>query len=540
MVDDLVRARREFEQGNWPAALDLWSGVDPEGMSGGDLYNAGLAAYLLGRRETSLDFHQRAFRRYQEEESPAGAVLCCFHLAMIFGTGGEHALAGGWTTRAERLLEGLDDDALEHGYVALLNMYRHLGDGDLPAASAAASLTATVARRHRDPDLLALGLSSQGRLAIYTRQVADGLALLDEAMAGAAAHELSPVVFGHVYCSAIEGCQEIADFGRVAEWTAALHSWCLAQPGLLAFTGQCSVHRGQLMRVHGAWPEALEEFAAAIERYRRAGSLTAVGLAECERGDLLRQRGELDAAESAYQLSSEHGYDPQPGLLLLWLAGGASAAAVAAVRRSVAQAPDPVAECRLLPAAVDVLVATGHLDEARTVAVRLEEVAAHIGTESLQAQVALASGAVELAFGDASGALPYLRKARQLWSHAQRPYESARVRVETARALIALGDEESARRELAAACAIFRELGATPAAEEAEGLLRPTSHPAGLTEREIEVLRLIASGRSNAQVAAELVLSEKTVARHLSNIFTKLEVGSRTAAAAYAFEHHLV
>lgn len=181
--------------------------------------------------------------------------------------------------------------------------------------------------------------------------------------------------------------------------------WCLAQPGLLAFTGQCSVHRGQLMRVHGAWPEALEEFAAAIERYRRAGSLTAVGLAECERGDLLRQRGELDAAE-------------------WWLPA-----------TWTRPAPSPPG-WRRWPR--------------------------RIGTEALQAQVALASGAVELASGDASGALPYLRKSRQLWSHTQRPYEGARVRVETARALTALGDEASARREPAAACAIFRELGATP------------------------------------------------------------------------------
>ena len=204
-------------------------------------------------------------------------------------------------------------------------------------------------------------------------------------MAGAAADEMTPVVFGDVYCAAIEGCQEIGDFGRVAEWTSALHRWCLAQPGLVAFTGQCSVHRGQLMRVHGAWPEALEEFASAIERYRLADSVAAVGLAECERGDVLRQRGEFDAAETAYQRSSEHGYDPQPGLALLWLARGANDAALAAVRRLVAEASDPVAQCRLLPAAVDVLVAAGALDEARAVAARLDEVAVHVGTETLQA-----------------------------------------------------------------------------------------------------------------------------------------------------------
>lgn len=540
VVDDLVQARTDYEQGDWSAALDIWSGVEPAGMRADDLHDAGVAAYLLGRRDASVDYEQRAFAACQEAGDLTGAIRCCFHLAMVFGTSGEAALARGWTARADRILDDLTDGAVERGYVSVLHMYGHLDAGDLPAASAAAAHATAAGREHGDPDLLALGLCSQGRLTMYSGRIADGLRLLDEAMAGVAAGEVTPVVFGDVYCAAIEGCQEIGDFGRVGEWTSALHRWCLAHPGLVAFTGQCSVHRGQLMRVHGAWPEALEEFASAIERYRLADSVAAVGLAECERGDVLRQRGEFDAAETAYQQSSEHGYDPQPGLALLWLARGASDAAVAAVRRLVAEVSDPVAQCRLLPAAVDVLVAAGALDEARTVAARLDEVAAQVGTETLRAFAAFASGTVELASGDATGALPYLRKARQLWAHAQRPYEGARVRLVTARTLIAVGDEESARRELEAACATFRELGATPAAEEAKRLLRPADHPAGLTGREVEVLRLVASGRSNTQIAGELVLSEKTVARHLSNIFAKLDVGSRTAAAAYAFEHRLV
>ncbi|WP_231955066.1 LuxR family transcriptional regulator [Occultella aeris] len=540
MVEDLKQARSHYEQGDWVAAVDLWSGTDPAAMCADDLHGAGLAAYLLGRREAAIDFHQSAYTRYRDAGVAAGAVRCSFHLALIFGSGGEHALESGWTARAQRLLEDLDDDALEHGYVALLHMYRHLGSDDLQAASAAATRATRAARRHRDPDLLALGLSCAGRLAIYAGRVAEGLALLDEAMAGAAAHEVTPVVFGHVYCTAIEGCQEIAELGRVAEWTSALHRWCLAQPGLVAFTGQCSVHRGQLMRVHGAWREALAEFADAIERYRLADSLAAVGVAECERGDLLRQRGEFDAAEMAYQRSGEHGYDPQPGLALLWLARGSDEAAVAAVRRLVTEAAGPAAECRLLPAAVDVLVAAGAIDEAGAVATRLEALAAQVGTETLRAFAALASGTVELAAGEAAGALRHLRRSRRLWARARRPYEDGRVRAVTARALIAVGDAESARRELDAACTIFRELGATPALEEAERLLRPAGYPAGLTGREVEVLRLVAAGRTNSQVAGDLVLSEKTVTRHLSNIFAKLEVGSRTAAAAYAFEHHLV
>ena len=222
-----------------------------------------------------------------------------------------------------------------------------------------------------------------------------------------------------MYCAAIEGCQEIGDYSRVGEWTSALHRWCIAHPGLVAFTGQCSVHRGQLMRVHGAWPEALQEFELAIERYRLADSVAALGLAECERGDVLRQCGQFAAAEAAYQRSSEHGYDPQPGLALLWLARGEDDAAVAAVRRLVAEVSAPPAECRLLPAAVDILVSAGNLDEARAAAARLDEIATKVGTETLKAYAAYASGTVELASGDAAGALPYLRKARLLWAHAK-------------------------------------------------------------------------------------------------------------------------
>lgn len=539
LIDDLVQARTDYESGDWAAALDIWSDVDLSAMSSQDLQDAGLAAYLLGHRDAAVDYEQRAFAVCQQAGDPAGMIRCCFHLAMVFGSSGEAALAQGWTARADRILDDLADDAVEHGYVSVLHMYGHLATDNLPAASAAAATTTTAGRDHADPDLLALGLCSQGRLLILSGRIADGLRLLDEAMAGAAAGEVTPVVFGDVYCTAIEGCQEIGDYGRVGEWTSALHRWCSDHPGLLAFTGQCSLHRGQLMRVHGAWSEALEEFANAIERYRLSNSVVAVGLAECERGDVLRQRGDFAAAELAYQRSSERGYDPQPGLALLWLARGKREAAVAAVRRLVAEVPNPIARCRLLPTAVDILLAAGAVDEARAVAARLDEVAVQVGTETLQAYAAFASGAVELASGDAAGALPYLRKARLLWAASQWPYEGARVRLLTARTLIAIGDDESARRELEAASATFHELGAAPSAAEAEHLLGPAGYPGGLTVREVEVLRLVASGRSNSQIAAQLVLSEKTVARHLSNIFTKLDVTSRTAAAAYAFEHDL-
>ncbi len=556
VVDELLQARADYDRGDWAAALDTWAGVEAGALAAEDVRRAAVAAYLLGRRDEAVALYQRGFHLAEASGDRAGAIRCAFHLAMIFGTTGEPALAGGWTGRAQRLLDEARPESgptsgpgagsrpagadAERGYVAFLRMYRLLREGDFPAAAAAAEETVASGRACGDPDLVALGLCASGRLAIFGGRVADGLDLLDEAMACCAAGEVSTVTAGNVYCTAIEGCQEIVDMQRVAEWTSALHRWCVSLPGLVTFTGQCSLHRAQVMRLKGAWPEALDELDRAVARYRQVGALDAIGLAEAERGDLLRLRGELDAADAAYQRAGERGFDPQPGLALLWLATGRPEAATAAVRRLLTEVADPVPRCRLLPGAIEVLLATGQVDEARAATGLLDGVAAQFGAAPLQAAAAQAAGAVELEAGDAAGALPYLRKARQLWSRVGSPYDDARVRLLTGRALAALGDEGSARAELDAALAAFRALAAAPAAREVEALLAPSAPPGGLTAREVEVLRLVAGGRSNAAIAAELVLSEKTVARHLSNIFAKLDVGSRTAAAAYAFEHDLV
>ncbi len=482
---------------------------------------------------------QRAFTASQETADLHGAVISAFRLAMSSAGHGEPAMAAGWTSRAEGLVAGLDD-APERGWVAFLLMFRALGTGDFAAAGACADEVTAVGLRHGEPDLTALGLCAQGRMALYAGRIADGQALLDEAMVRVVAGETSPIIAGHVYCTAIEGCQEISDFGRMAEWTAALDRWCRAQPGLLAFTGQCAVHRGQLLRLHGEWGRALEELELATQRYRETGVPDAAGLAAYEAGEVLRVQGDHDGADAAYQRAADHGLDPQPGLALLWRARGQLPSALAVVERLLDEPAGPVQRCRLLPAAVELLLEAGQVDRAREPAEELGGLAVDFGCAALEAAAADAAGAVDLEAGDASGALPYLRKAQQLWTRVDAPFERARTRVLMGRALTALGDHASGRRELEAARTAFRRLGARPAADEVDDLLAPDSLPGNLTAREAEVLRLVATGRSNAQIAADLVLSEKTVARHLSNIFTKLGVGSRTAATAYAFEQGLV
>jgi DNA-binding CsgD family transcriptional regulator len=540
VVDELVEARKDYERGDWARALDTWAGLDADVMDAAALLGAAASAYLLGRPTDAVGYYQRAFRLSTDAGDLGGGVRSAFHLAMIHANSGEPSLAAGWTTRAARLVDELGDDTAERGYLAFLLMFGHLQAGAMPDAATCSTEVTALGRRHHDPDLVALGLCSAGRIAIYLGRVPEGLAFLDESMAVLTAGEVSAEVCGNVYCTAIEGCQQIADFARVAEWTSALHRWCAALPALVTFTGQCSVHRGQVMRQRGAWIEAVDEFERAVERYGLADSLPAAGLAECERGELLCLVGEHAAADAAFQHSAELGYDPQPGLALLWLATGRPDAALGAVRRLLAERTDPVARCALLPAAVDILLATATVDEARAAADALDDVAAHLGTAAVQAMAAYAAGAIELAAGDAAGSLPYLRKAGQLWARVDNPYELARTRVLVGRALTAVGDSASGQAELRSARTAFRGLGAAPALADVERLLEPDAAPAGLTAREVEVLRLVAAGRSNAAIAAELVLSEKTVARHLSNIFTKLGLPSRAAATAFAYQHGLV
>jgi DNA-binding CsgD family transcriptional regulator len=539
-VVGVEQARAAFGRGDWRAAYAAWSAAPLDSLPVDELVDLASAAELLGHHDVLVAALQRAFVASRDAGDTGTAVISAFRLSMSTGAHGEPALSAGWSARAEGLADQLADDAVEHGWIAFLRMFRAIMSGDFATALECSGHAVAIARRHTDPDLTAMALCGRGRIDLYAGRVADGLALLDESMVWVIAGETSPVIAGHVYCTAIEGCQEISDFARMAEWTSALERWCAGQPGLLAFTGQCAVHRGQLLRLRGQWGSALDEFELAAARYREVGSPGAAALSAYEAGEVLRLRGEQSAAEESYERAADLGFDPQPGLALLWLARGEQPAAVAAVERLLAEPGGPVQRCRILPAAVELLLAAGQVDRARDLAEELSGIADDFGCEPLQAAAAQASGAVELTGGDPAGALPYLRKAQQLWARTEAPVDRARARVLLGRALGTVGDTDASRRELEAARTVFRQVGARPYADEVDLLLAPASLPAGLSAREAEVLRLVASGRSNAQIAADLVLSEKTVARHLSNIFTKLAVGSRTAATAYAFEHGLV
>jgi ATP/maltotriose-dependent transcriptional regulator MalT len=429
---------------------------------------------------------------------------------------------------------------VELGYLHQLLAYGHIIRGELAEAAVSVMQVIAHGRRFHNPELLAVGLSFEGRLAIYSGRVADGLRVLDEAMVAVLAGEVSPVFSGLVYCSAIEACQEVSDFGRAGEWTHALSTWCQSQPGLVAFTGQCAVHRGQLMRLHGAYAEALAELQRAATSYAAVGGHPAAGLACYERGETHRLQGEWDAAELAYDQASAHGHPVQPGRTLLWLALGRVEDAAAASRQLLDEVADPVRRSGLLPAVVEVLVASGDIEGGAEAVRELAQLAGSFGCSALVAAAGAASAQLALARGDPAAALPAARAGLTGWARLEAPYEAARCRVLLGRALRLVGDEASAVGYLSEARRTFAELGAAAAERDAAELLGQEDVPGGLSPREVEVLRLVAAGMSNPEVAAELLLSQKTVARHLSNIFVKLNVGSRTAATAFAYEHRLV
>ena len=539
VVDDLARAREAYERRDWVAAYDSLSDADQSALDPDDFARLSVTAYLLGRKNDCVQAMQRAYRVHLDRGDTLAAVRCGYSLGMVLLMSGEAAVGSGWIGRCRRLLEDVEGDVVERGYLLTLEMFRHIFGGEPQRAYELAQEVTDYGRRYGDADLMANGLNAQGRMLIYTGHVSEGLALLDEAMVGISTGDVSPIIAGEVYCSLIEACQEVSDYGRAAEWTSALTSWVEAQPGLVSFTGQSAVHRGQIMRVRGAFAAAVEEFQLATERYAAAGTPAPAGLAMSECGDVLRLQGDLAAAEAAYDRAVGFGYEPQPGLALLWLAQGRADAAAGAVRRLLAEPGDPVGRSRLLPGAIDVLLAVGAVDEAAAATDELEQIALAFGSDAVRAMADHARGGTLLAGGDAGAAVPVLRRSLRTWQDLEVPYEAARARVLVARALTALGDVDTATGELTAALRTFGDLGAAPAEREVGRLLSPT-HPAGLTDREVEVLRLVARGSSNPEIAATLVLSEKTVARHLSNIFTKVGVGTRTAAAAFAFENRLV
>lgn len=680
----LDRGRQAFADHRWADAYALLTTADQEtGLAPADLEHLATAAYLTGH--DNVDHWTRAHQELLRQGNAPRATRCAFWLGYALLNRGEPARGSGWLTRARNVLDP-DLDCVEQGYLLLPAARHHVLTGEHADGHTLAEQATSIGTRFADPDLVALARHIQARALIRLRRLPEAVTLLDELMVTVTAGEVSAVVAGDTYCGVIEACHETFDLHRAREWTAALTRWCAAQPGLVPFTGQCQIHRSEILQLHGAWPEALAAAHEALTRFTQGFPHPAIGAAHYQIAELNRLTGNLTEAEIHYRQANRRGRPPQPGQALLRLAQEETETANTTIHRALEDAPDPTTQCRLLPAAVEITLAAGDPHTARTATNQLTHLAAAHNSPVLQAAARRAHGAVLLAEDAPREAATVLRDAWTQWHTLEAPYEAARTRVLIAQAHQALGDTDTAHLEQDAATWAFRQLGATtdltqltrtnptshlapsppatkpktatdystapsgdgipppaptpearpalpelapppkppeqlttsstatppttrdddrtvttpvhdqtttalttrldndwtasaPATPSADNRtvvapatstvhvrntgvpttstvdgrsvtassgvsavgrpVEPGRSPGGLTGRELEVLRLVAAGGTNRAIAAELFLSEKTVARHVSNIFAKIGVSSRAAATAWVYEQHL-
>ncbi|RNL80263.1 LuxR family transcriptional regulator [Nocardioides marmorisolisilvae] len=532
-----LRAREAIGRRAWAEAREAYQACSDH--TAADLESWGLAAYLTGRDDEAETIRAQAHQAYLADGDLDGASRTAFWLGLSLMMAGEPARAGGWFG----IMRQVTGDGLEStrwgGYAALNLGMMALFAGRFDESAESLGRALEVAQQYDDLDLRLLAASGHGQALLALGRPADGMSELDGVMVLATSSSASPQAVGQVYCAVISVCRGSLDLERGSEWTEALSRWCDTQPDLMPYRGQCLVHRSEVLQVRGRWDEAITEAERVLGDDRRRERDVALGMALYQRAELHRVRGDDREAERGYREALAAGHDPQPGLALLRLAQGKGESALLSLQRALGETGVPFLRVRLLPALVEVALAVGDLTAAEVAVNELEDAASRLGSIYARAMAATSAGALAIAEGRSGEALGALRAALADWARLDAPYDAARCRLLLARACQDVGDLETAELERAAARVVFTDLGAE---RDLAGL--PGSPqagvPAGLTPREVEVLRLVATGASNREVAAELVLSEKTVARHVANIFVKIGVSSRSAATAFAYDENLV
>ena len=536
---NLQSARLAARDLRWSEAYALLRHVDPADLDADGLELFADSAWWCCRVAEELELRQQAFAGFVAAGRPRRAAYAAWLLSVRYGLRGEPTAASGWLQRAQRQLAN-EPECLEQGYVACGEAERALGAGRLELAEEHAHRALAVGQRFGSGELVALAVSWQGLCLLMGNEVEEGLRLLDEAMTSVAAGELDAHFTGWISCLAVGVCMGVADLRRAGGWAQAAWDWASSLPEATPYLGLCRVRQVEVMGLRGELDVAAAEGQRACEEML-AFEPHLAGEAFYVTGEILRRRGETTAAERAFAEARELGHDPQPGLARVRLGQGRTKVAAASLRAALANpGRPPFQRASLLAARVEVALVDDDLAIAREACDDLDAIAEETSSEALAAVAATARGLMRLAEGDPEGALGILGPAAATWRALGMACETAETRLLVGLATRALGDDEGAEVELASARCSLQRLGASGYAERvAASVTGPPSLPKGLTARECEVLALVASGHTNRQIATDLVLSEHTVARHLSNIFTKLSVSSRTAAAAFAFDHDL-
>lgn len=538
----LELGRKAFRRREWKKAYTLLSSTDKNStLAPPDLEKLAITAFLIGKEPEYSDLWSRTHQGYLKQKKKRKAANCAFWLGMTLITQGKKAEGSGWIARAGRLTKNFQQECAEKGFLLVPEALQNLREGKAENAYDLFLEAHQIGNRCNNPDLIVLGLLGRGQALIQQNKINEGTTLFDEVMVAVVASEISPIVAGISYCAVIETCQKIYDLQRAQEWTEALNRWCNAQPDLIPYRGQCLVRRAEIMQLHGNWLEAMDELEQVLNLHRTSNP-PVLGEAFYKKGELYRLQGNFTKAEKAYRSANKYGRNPQPGLALLRVRQGQIDKAKTAIENIKKGKQDLLARSRVLPAYIEIMLSAGDLKTAKNSAYELSDIAEKINAPILEAIAEYSLGNVLLSNEKPQEAITKLRTACQLLTSIGASYETARTHLLIGLAYRKLGDNDTAEVELNSAKSTFKELNAIPDINRINELISPkkSMETHGLTPRELQVLRILVTGRTNKEIADELFISERTVDRHVSNIMAKLDVPSRTAATTYAYKHNLI
>ncbi|BBX04701.1 helix-turn-helix transcriptional regulator [Mycolicibacterium moriokaense] len=530
----MIAARDAYSRGDWRAAYDHFGrAAQTAELSTDDLSSFGMAAWRLGHGRESIRMSEEAFNRLVAENDTKTAAMKATDVALQWLNGGDPTITRVWINRARRLLDSSpEDEAL--AYLLYVESQLSVIAGEFDAGVQRAEELQEFVRQRNSPGLTALGLTASGLSKLPFARTSEALAELDEAMMPVLAGQVPVDWAGDIYCAVIHECYRLGDMNRMKTWTNAMDKWREGPDVAATWYGTtCEVHKWQLLSATTDYRELEQRLINALDAIEDFHAPTS-GEGHYELGDLRRRMGDIDGARAAFAKAREIGFEPLPGEALLKCQLGDHAGAWNDLRMRIDAEEDEITRIRLLPAVIEIALARDRVDEADQYCRELEAGAEKFDSPGFRAWALHYRGAVLVKQGTPAEALPLLQEALRRYRTTQRRYEMAQVCEWMALARQGASDSAGAAADRANAESIYRELGAQPCqATDAE-------LPGGLTKREVEVLGLIASGASNRDVAKQLFISEKTVGRHLANIFVKLDVSSRTAAAAWAHENKVL